>query len=284
MSEKSAPLSPSGMTEKQKIAAAERCRRPRPWIIEAWRSGTCAQHFPGRKRVHFVRHGQGEHNKLKDEIGRIAYQDPRVLDARLTQLGKQQAEALQPLVEGLEVELVVVSPLSRAVETAQIGFRAHKCPFVANELCREQCGGSHICDKRRTTAELKADFPQIDFADLATNEDALHGNERELLTSIADRAFKFIMWLRRRPESNIAVVCHSQFLVMLFNSVLQTSNPKLKSWFSVGEARSVDLLFFAAPGQGAGGAVSRLQQCLLRQLVELQATNAELKRQQQLLS
>jgi broad specificity phosphatase PhoE len=46
------------------------------------------------------------------------------LDARLTALGKQQCAQLQPLASKLyaEIELVVVSPMSRALETATLCF------------------------------------------------------------------------------------------------------------------------------------------------------------------
>ena len=85
---------------------------------------------PAGARFFFVRHGEGEHNALidagkaegdaaKTEAGRD------LLDPRLTARGREQAAALRARLQaegGAAFELVVTSPLSRALETAQIAF------------------------------------------------------------------------------------------------------------------------------------------------------------------
>jgi Histidine phosphatase superfamily (branch 1) len=79
----------------------------------------------GRTRtIHFVRHAQATHNEAALTEGRQAYSDQAHLDARLTALGKQQCAQLQPHASKLyaEIELVVVSPMSRALETATLCF------------------------------------------------------------------------------------------------------------------------------------------------------------------
>ena len=92
--------------------------------------GAAAAESGGGPRFFFVRHGEGEHNALidagkaegdaaKTEAGR------NVLDPRLTARGREQAAGLRAKLqaEGAGAfELVVTSPLSRALETAQIAF------------------------------------------------------------------------------------------------------------------------------------------------------------------
>lgn len=73
------------------------------------------------KIIHVVRHGQGFHNVAGD-IDRKNYESWDYQDASLTELGWQQADALhQHLVTThirAHVELVVVSPLLRTLQTA----------------------------------------------------------------------------------------------------------------------------------------------------------------------
>jgi phosphohistidine phosphatase SixA len=55
--------------------------------------------------------------------------------------------------KGLELDLVVVSPLTRAIETARLGladaWKDENVPFVAMEWCREHYG-KNTPDRRLT--------------------------------------------------------------------------------------------------------------------------------------
>ena len=68
-----------------------------------------------------------------------------------------------------EIEIVICSPLTRALQTATIGLinsrKDRSIPFIAVEECREQAG-LHICDERRSTLELSTDFPHVDFSSI----------------------------------------------------------------------------------------------------------------------
>jgi hypothetical protein len=62
----------------------------------------------------------------------------------------------------------VVSPLSRAIETALLVYTgaAARPPIVAVETAREAYG-AHVCDKRRPRAQLQQRFGQhVDFSAL----------------------------------------------------------------------------------------------------------------------
>ena len=140
----------------------------------------------------------------------------------LAQRGRRQAAALGGHLErsGLldDVELVVVTPLSRSIETAMgaMGSRGPSVPFVCHEGPREILG-PNPCDKRRPLSELRADFPHVDFALVGGGEEdpLFDETRREPEESIARRAWDFLDWLSRRPERTFLVVTHQVFLQVL---------------------------------------------------------------------
>lgn len=219
----------------------------------------------GEKRVHLIRHGQGFHNLLADIYKQFGqqfngatgeggacnpYSLPEVLDPPLTEIGRNQARALQPVARSLAAELIVVSPLVRATQTALIAF-AHlvegansKVPFLAHEGCRE-ISGVHVCDKRQSATELRRDFPMVDYTTMSImDEDPTWKiDEREKPLELASRGYDFLLWLRSRPESDIVVATHSAWLFALLNAVIDCDDDALKGWFATGEIRSLVLRF-----------------------------------------
>jgi broad specificity phosphatase PhoE len=210
-------------------------------------------------RVHFVRHGEGHHNVLAKTKGGCScktspsscpYKEKQIMDARLTELGRQQASANQSFTATLDqLTVIYVSPLSRAVETALLAFHTHHttnaCAFVANENLREQYG-AHVCDQRRLVDEITVDYPQVDFSGLKTNEDVLWTVEREPKMSVALRAKAFFDDLKAHHEgggkgsNEFAVVGHSSFLLTIFHVALDCGDEnELKRWFDTGELRTV---------------------------------------------
>ncbi|KAF3497223.1 hypothetical protein DY000_02054883 [Brassica cretica] len=184
---------------------------------------------PKFKTLYLVRHAQGIHNVVLEEKGKIngigdANLSPRLLDAPLSPKGIQQVSEhrKQILESGLlnTIELVITSPLRRAMETAVGIFRGHKDinlsdnfpPIVALELCRERMG-LYPCDRRESISTCRTWFPEIDFTMVESDEDALWREEkRENLEEVSARGLRFLKWLWERPEKEIAVVNHGIFL------------------------------------------------------------------------
>lgn len=214
----------------------------------------------GEKRVHLIRHGQGFHNLLADiykELGKKfnsatgeggadnPYLRPEVLDPPLTEVGRSQARWLQPLAKSLRPELVVVSPMVRATQTALIAFEhlvagaATEVPFVAHEGCHE-IGGVHVCDRRRALGELRKDFPMVDYsaASVAEDDPLWSETERESPRALAARGYEFMLWLRGRQERDIVVAAHSAWLFALLNAVVDCEDDGARRWFATGEMRS----------------------------------------------
>ena len=130
------------------------------------------------KDVYFIRHGEAAHNVAPRPWGE------ELVDARLTAVGRQQAAGLVPQAACVTLDVVIVSPLVRAIETATIGLAAHLergVPFVVEELCREQLG-PNLPDKRRPKHALAAAHPALDFNAVPDGEDALFMTERPSLS------------------------------------------------------------------------------------------------------
>ena len=91
------------------------------------------------RRVVLIRHGEGLHN---------VRQSQGAIDPRLTPNGQGQAKAIGMRCAKEGFELLIVSPLSRAVETAALAFGDQpKCRVVLSPLHSERWSGS--CDEGR---------------------------------------------------------------------------------------------------------------------------------------
>jgi broad specificity phosphatase PhoE len=261
-------------------------------VVSAYPSDSRAEDLRGSvlctKTVHFIRHGQGFHNLLADTFKAMSkkwtqfvpsesnpYTKLEVTDAPLTFTGRDQAGSLKSTTKDLNVELVIVSPHTRATQTGLIAFdhlvrathdhqntqtvngelkesvdKKKDVPFVCVESCREEFG-VHVCDKRRSVRDLKMDFPAVDYSGIESEEDAMFlEDRRESKEEIGARIFKFLNFVRERKETEIAVATHSGWLVTLFNGVVDCKDEKLMTWFETGEMRSVRLVWRKGEGDG----------------------------------
>jgi broad specificity phosphatase PhoE len=172
------------------------------------------------------------------------------MDARLDETGRAQATALgQRIREArMQVDVVLVSPLTRTLETGSLMFPERGVPFVAIEMCREAFGG-HPCDQRRPLSVVAKEFPHVDFGLVSTDEDTWHDpNRRETVREVSIRADRFLATLRARPERNIVVVSHGVFLETFMNRcalLCVDDSMKLKR-FENAEMRSIVLGGWAA--------------------------------------
>lgn len=200
------------------------------------------------KTLHLLRHAVAVHNQPEA----AAKLPPEALfDPGLTAQGFAQAQALRPLVKSLGPQLVVTSPLTRALQTAvavldgagkngagggeasgasrpspEAGVGAGPGatpPIVAVEAVREAYG-QFLPDKRRSRAELMAAFsPPVDMSGLPEG-DTLWTPRRETLDSVLSRARTFVWELLRRPERRVLVVSHGVFLQCVLQELLGGGN------------------------------------------------------------
>lgn len=171
-----------------------------------------------KKRVHFIRHAQSQHNAraalVADETS--VRLDPTMRDAGLTDLGHAQARAIAPGICKLTgIEVVVVTPLTRAIQTMRHAFADHPALRVVLDLHREHQWS--FCDIGLPPAALAEAYPDLSFDHLRDpwwHVDPDHPGPFAIETEamLDDRIEAFRDWLADRPEREIAVVGHGTFL------------------------------------------------------------------------
>ena len=142
-----------------------------------------------------------------------------VLDAPLTKLGRRQASALAPAIPQLhdKVDLIVTSPLKRTLQTTLLGWGpAVKRLGIENVICHpaaQECN-DFPCD----TGSAKEDLENIDefagfkFDKLTPDWTSKQGFWAADKDSLTNRAQSMRQFLRDRPEKDIVLVAHGDFL------------------------------------------------------------------------
>jgi broad specificity phosphatase PhoE len=179
------------------------------------------------KQLYLIRHGESTHNVFAEQ--NHSEEDPFFWDAVLSDKGMQQVEALKKKVAALAVDLVVCSPLTRAIQTCLGAFGDRSLPLLLVEISREKI--ENACDIGKPLSQLRLEFPQFDFS-FMFNEiwwfvpERLQGkvtveNFKEIFEKdhyrepeelLSQRVKDLKQWLLKRPEKRIAIVGHSNFL------------------------------------------------------------------------
>lgn len=140
------------------------------------------------KRLYFIRHALSELNKSGHFAG--------ITDTPLTDEGRQQAKDVAQQIKDLDIDLIVSSPLSRALETAQIIAKRINYPedkILTNKMLIERDFGS--LEGKPWSPDLNLDG----FSDIETED------------TIVERAHLALKWMRTLESTNILVVSHGTF-------------------------------------------------------------------------
>ena len=237
-----------------------------------------------KKVVHFIRHGESEYNAAMRETGI----DPMVYDAPLTAKGKKQARKTAEMVnEFPPPQLLVVSPLTRAIHTALLavpyaplaGRQAQDCGWertrcVVSPLVREAVSGAD--DIGTPPGELEKAFPGLNVGDLPDvwwypgpggEEDRENGDWKASRRRYAEQAFEepeemfakrmaeWVAWLSEVEEEEVMVVAHYHVVFALTGRSLGNGEMRsfLFSWEGEGEeAEVVDVAQIVVGGEDGG--------------------------------
>jgi broad specificity phosphatase PhoE len=157
----------------------------------------------------FIRHGEGEHNKLNSQH---RFGEARELrDPHLTATGIEQARAVGKQLALQSFDLVLVSPMFRTLETAEYIFENRKVRFVADPDMIEFCHVP-VCTGSESNF-LRSIFRQVDFGSLSNlwfNDYAKETREHFL-----QRVAHFKQTLFELTEKSVIVVSHAGFLRQL---------------------------------------------------------------------
>ena len=113
-----------------------------------------------------------------------------------------------------EIDLVVISPLNRTIETANIIFKNHNVPCICLDELVEFPQSNDDKSLRLTRDKLKQKHPHLIF--YISNQPFLHKN-KENNELFQKRLFSFKNWLFERNEKCIAIVGHNSFFKKFLN-------------------------------------------------------------------
>eukprot|EP00928_Gymnodinium_smaydae_P038287 TRINITY_DN26437_c0_g2_i1.p1 TRINITY_DN26437_c0_g2~~TRINITY_DN26437_c0_g2_i1.p1 ORF type:complete len:263 (-),score=68.37 TRINITY_DN26437_c0_g2_i1:230-1018(-) len=219
--------------------------------------------------VHVIRHGEAQHNVDHKYLAKR--------DTTLTARGRRQAGALQEVLSDLKPQLLVTSPILRALQTAQaLAFKGGKTLVVPDARERVACE-SHQSDlpidpanaaaksfealgwdwsllhrdMAAVGAGAGADAGDCDGDAGADDGDAAAAYLRSLMDydlagkrHIEDRARRLSTYLEERPESDVVLVSHGAFLMHLTgdsymgNCEVRSYEVSDGGWHAIGSPRT----------------------------------------------
>lgn len=171
-----------------------------------------------RKQMYGIRHGEALHNVVAAKYGNNVYSEFR--DTTLTVDGMYQARTAHVP----DVDLVLVSPLTRALQTASIMFP--NVPTVALECLKELPQHTEVCNRRSSKSALQLLFPRIDFSELSSEQQMWPNTMPP-----ADVCRYFNVCLESLSEERIAVVSHSTWLKYYMTGQMEPE-PELQHCFA----------------------------------------------------
>jgi broad specificity phosphatase PhoE len=176
--------------------------------------------------MYLLRHGQSYFNLHFSENG----VDPGIEDPELTPLGIEQAAAAARQMANVVLTRIIISPFTRALQTAQPLVADHDVPVDIMHEVRERA--AFVCDIGSPPQVLQARFPQHVFAHLPSRWWHV-GNETAAETVIRAAAFRALMAARTDSATTI-LVSHWAFIlaltgVSLANGELLEYDPQSKA-------------------------------------------------------
>nr|WP_321983596.1 histidine phosphatase family protein [uncultured Lichenicoccus sp.] len=148
-------------------------------------------------------------------------QDPGIVDPVLTPLGEAQASASVVALAGIEITRILVSPYTRALQSAAPIARDRGLIPMVTPLIGERC--AFVCDIGTPASLLARRWPEIDFGHL---DELWWPQATELEDDVVARADRFRREMMSSPGCGAAtgmtlVVSHWGFLLALSGTSLQ---------------------------------------------------------------
>eukprot|EP00400_MALV-I_sp_L67-5_P000443 gene443-888_t len=181
------------------------------------------------KIIHVIRHGEAEHN--------VDWNALHKRDTKLTKEGRRQARELGKKLVHMETDVVLTSPVLRALQTTKHmlstakNWKKSHVPEVILDLRERVSSADHLCEfpidpKRALTGNLKRDFGKYDWKE-CRKQIKSHGGKKKFEAFATDfdlsekpdnvlkRAKSLRKYLEQRSEKTITIVSHGAFLMRL---------------------------------------------------------------------
>jgi len=154
-----------------------------------------------------LRHGQSEFNLHFGATRR----DPGIVDPRLTSLGHAQAAEAAATLAKEDVARIIVSPYTRALQTAAPIAHALGVPIIVNPIVRERY--AFACDIGTPRTELERAWPDLDFSHI---DEVWWPPMEEPEASVTGRATLFRAEMAALPDwSDTLIVSHWGFILCM---------------------------------------------------------------------
>ncbi len=156
-----------------------------------------------------VRHGLTELNRDKRVGGRV--------DVPLIEEGRRQAREANESFDGTPFDVIISSPLSRAIETAEIVTGVNRKDIVIEEGCTERAFGKM---EGLAAAQIRETLPQVQYMRIEEVDYSLNPPGGETFEQLHERARDF---LRRILElhggKKVLLFAHENFLQQLHGAI-----------------------------------------------------------------
>lgn len=152
-----------------------------------------------------VRHGLTELNRDRRVGGRY--------DAPLIEEGRRQAREANRVFDGTPFDVVISSPLSRALETAEIIAGVSRDDIMVEEGCTERSFGEM---EGLTPAQVRERLPQVRYVRIGHVDYSLNPPGGETFEQLHERARRFLeRTLELHGGKEILLFGHENFLQQL---------------------------------------------------------------------
>ncbi|KAK3707041.1 hypothetical protein LTR37_012373 [Vermiconidia calcicola] len=172
-----------------------------------------------------MRHGQGYHS--------VSENGHDIHDPQLTPEGEEQCRKRRETFDRHDnVELLLASPLRRALQTCTITFQPgieRGLSIIALPMAEEASDAP--CDTGSAVEVLKKEFPDtVDFDNVKHDWYVHEGEYAFEPKALIARAAKLRRWIKGRPEKEIALVSHGFFNHFLTGEVSENGEQTTPWW------------------------------------------------------
>lgn len=143
-------------------------------------------------KIYFVRHGKTEWNKLKKMQG--------VVDIPLNEDGIEQAYKTKELINNIEFDCAICSPLKRTRQTLDIILEGRNIPVIYDERIIERNYGEFEGTIKNV------DFDYNEFWNYTKN---VKYKQAENIRDFFERVYGFLDDLKTKKYKNVLIVAHS---------------------------------------------------------------------------
>ncbi|PIR40044.1 MAG: hypothetical protein COV33_01725 [Candidatus Zambryskibacteria bacterium CG10_big_fil_rev_8_21_14_0_10_34_34] len=178
--------------------------------------------------LYIIRHGETFSNAKK-----IVGDD----NDSLNNEGIKNSEKLKKIFKKIKPDLVISSPLRRAIETSKIIFK-HNKEIIVSDLVQEKNLPSEIVGKKKKDWVVKNSIELMEKNNISNP--GWHLSDEENFKDVERRVALFVEYLNKNVENTIVVVSHKYFIKALLFNFIVGYGKKYKKFVEFYKSVSID--------------------------------------------